>query len=58
MREIFSRATNVSERVRPYERGFRGSALEWYNSELDEFYRGALTNDPGMSVQIKTLAPA
>lgn len=34
----------------------RGSALKWYTSELNEFDRDALNNDPGMKSWINTLS--
>ena len=34
----------------------RGSALKWYTSELAEFGRDALDNDPGMKSWINTLS--
>ena len=35
---------------------FRGSALEWYTSELSNFDHDALNNDPGMKSWINTLS--
>ena len=34
----------------------RGSALEWYNSELSDFDRDALNNDPGVKSWVNTLS--
>ena len=35
---------------------FRGSALEWYISELSDFNRDALNNDPSVESWINTLS--
>ncbi len=35
---------------------FRGSALEWYTSELSDFDRDAFNNDPGVKSWINTLS--
>lgn len=34
----------------------RGSALEWYTSELSDFDRDALNNDPGVKSWINTFS--
>ena len=34
----------------------RGSALEWYTSELSDFDRNALNNDPGIKSWVNTLS--
>ena len=34
----------------------RGSALEWYTSELSDFDRDALNNDPGVTIWVNTLS--
>ena len=34
----------------------RGSALEWYTSELSDFDRDALNNDPGVKSWVNTLS--
>ncbi len=34
----------------------RGSALEWYTSELSDFDRNALNNDPGVKSWVNTLS--
>ncbi len=34
----------------------RGSALEWYTSELSDFYCDALNNDPGVKSWVNTLS--